>query len=666
MVPTLRASPSPSGLPRRSIVRGFRAHRSPTQLFHRTIRSAIPRSAARTCGIKPVARPFPPWRSRYEAYWRAQPRDRRDPARFLAREGSADAAARLAVLRLDMTLRWEEAGELAETEWYRDRFPDLGNEELVALAYEEFCLREESGKPIEPQNLYDRFPAQREGLTRVLGIHELVGPMTSTVLHPSNSGRPDVPFPEVGETIAGFRLVELLGEGAFARVFLGHERQLADRQVALKVTRRESREPQTLARLQHTHIVPVFSYQLDPATGLHLLCMPYFGRVTLANLLAHPAMEEARHGADILAILDQIEPERATGPKTSATTERETFARLPFAEAPGAVGTPPGRGACACPRSRRAAPRYQAVERPDHGRRPADAARLQPGRVACQRAHSGKSRPSGRHISVHGAGASRGTGRWQPTRGRCASRHLLARCRALRGDGNPPISDHTGSDVEKFDRDPERRGRRALQAGGPDPSDLPRSARLVRSGRLEMFGAEPRRSVPFGPRAGSRPGSGGHEPPAPGRQRALVEPRPQVVLAQSTPAGRGGSDRRRPGQLDLSLVRRANRSHPGSGRGRSLSRERQPVPRARQFRSRRAVLPAWPRTVPRNGRIFENCTKRPERGTSWPRSPCSCRTTPRRSIWRAARCGSHFWDSAETPDEALDQAGQAPPTGSGS
>ena len=94
------------------------------------------------------------------------------------------------------------------------------------------------------------------------------------------------PLPEVGETIAGFRLVEELGRGSFARVFRAEERHLADRPVAMKVTRTGSREPQTLARLQHTHIVPVYSYRTDPATGLHLLCMPYLGRLTLAQCWA--------------------------------------------------------------------------------------------------------------------------------------------------------------------------------------------------------------------------------------------------------------------------------------------------------------------------------------------------------------------------------------------
>ena len=128
--------------------------------------------------------------------------------------------------------------------------------------------------------------------------------------HRSPSARartPDGRFPESGQTIAGFRLVEELGRGSFARVFRAEERRLADRPVVLKVSRLGSREPQTLARLQHTHIVPVHSYRTDRATGLHLLCMPYFGRLTLARVLAEPAVAVARTGADLVAALDRLE-----------------------------------------------------------------------------------------------------------------------------------------------------------------------------------------------------------------------------------------------------------------------------------------------------------------------------------------------------------------------
>src|SRR5262249_24547516 len=78
------------------------------------------------------------------------------------------------------------------------------------------------------------------------------------------------------------------------------------------------REPQTLARLQHTHIVPVHSSRSDPTTGLHLLWMPYFGRLTLARVLAAPEVRTARTGADLVKVLDRLAPRDAPPPGRAA------------------------------------------------------------------------------------------------------------------------------------------------------------------------------------------------------------------------------------------------------------------------------------------------------------------------------------------------------------
>ena len=94
---------------------------------------------------------------------------------------------------------------------------------------------------------------------------------------------PTTRAPRIGETIQGFRLVGELGRGAFARVFLAHQEALADRPVALKVTLRPTREAERLARLQHTNVVPVYS--VHDAAPAQLICMPYLGRVTLADLI---------------------------------------------------------------------------------------------------------------------------------------------------------------------------------------------------------------------------------------------------------------------------------------------------------------------------------------------------------------------------------------------
>ena len=90
-------------------------------------------------------------------------------------------------------------------------------------------------------------------------------------------------LPQVGDEFAGFRLIGELGSGAFGRVYLARQGDLADRPVALKVSTGCFAESQKLARLQHTHIVPVYSFHR--AGPLQAVCMPYFGSTTLATLL---------------------------------------------------------------------------------------------------------------------------------------------------------------------------------------------------------------------------------------------------------------------------------------------------------------------------------------------------------------------------------------------
>ena len=63
----------------------------------------------------------------------------------------------------------------------------------------------------------------------------------------------------------------------------------------LKITAPRSVEPQRLARLQHTNIVPIYSVHQDE--GLLGICMPYLGRRTLADVLRSDrpeAVDQAR------------------------------------------------------------------------------------------------------------------------------------------------------------------------------------------------------------------------------------------------------------------------------------------------------------------------------------------------------------------------------------
>jgi len=242
---------------------------------------------------------------RYEADWRSSPGFRPDPREYLPDDPARRPAVLLALLRADLGLRWNTI-EQCPIEWYRERYPELDGESIVALLYEEYSLREEAGESPRAAEYRARFPQFAESFQEVLEIHDLFGRAGSKGSRGPGSGA--TPLPEAGQTIAGFRLVEELGRGTFARVYLAEERHLADRLVALKVTRTGSREPQTLARLQHTHIVPVYSYLTDGVTGLHLLCMPFLGRITLLQVLNHPDFQTARTGLDLLKLLDRLQP----------------------------------------------------------------------------------------------------------------------------------------------------------------------------------------------------------------------------------------------------------------------------------------------------------------------------------------------------------------------
>ena len=89
-------------------------------------------------------------------------------------------------------------------------------------------------------------------------------------------------MPAVGMSFLGFTLMDELGKGGFGTVFLAHQPDLADRPVALKVSADLFGEPAKLARLQHAAIMPVYS--THETQGLQAVCMPFFGRATLADL----------------------------------------------------------------------------------------------------------------------------------------------------------------------------------------------------------------------------------------------------------------------------------------------------------------------------------------------------------------------------------------------
>jgi serine/threonine protein kinase/tetratricopeptide (TPR) repeat protein len=125
-----------------------------------------------------------------------------------------------------------------------------------------------------------------------------------------------VPFPGAGDALFGYRVREELGRGAFAHVFLAEQADLAGRLVVLKVSAIEGGEPQTLAQMQHTHIVPIYCLHEDRSLGLRAVCMPYFGGATLARTLGHlwGDPEPPTRGSQLAAALVAVRSTPPLGP----------------------------------------------------------------------------------------------------------------------------------------------------------------------------------------------------------------------------------------------------------------------------------------------------------------------------------------------------------------
>jgi serine/threonine protein kinase len=123
-------------------------------------------------------------------------------------------------------------------------------------------------------------------------------------------GGPAPSLPKPGQQIGDFELLRVLGQGSFGKVFLARQVSL-DRQVALKVTANWGCEARTLARLEHEHIVQVFSESVE--SDHRLLCMQYVAGTTLERVIDSLQGRPHREwtGRAILEAIDRLSTETA-------------------------------------------------------------------------------------------------------------------------------------------------------------------------------------------------------------------------------------------------------------------------------------------------------------------------------------------------------------------
>jgi serine/threonine protein kinase/Flp pilus assembly protein TadD len=221
----------------------------------------------------------------------------------------------------EMNRRWR-AGERPLAEEFLASRPDLFDnpEAVLELVAEELYLRQQFGESLDEAAIAARFPRWPRQLRALLECHRVLAP-----------GLAGLQFPEAGQQLGDFQLIAELGRGARGRVFLARQPALSDRPVVVKVSIGGGSEHLSLARLQHTHIVPLYSVHEFPARGLSVLCLPYFGGATLAELLQRlggvpPAR---RSGRDLVTALraacgTSAAPMSAAGP-ACAFYERASY-----------------------------------------------------------------------------------------------------------------------------------------------------------------------------------------------------------------------------------------------------------------------------------------------------------------------------------------------------
>jgi serine/threonine protein kinase len=147
-----------------------------------------------------------------------------------------------------------------------------------------------------------------------VGEAESVSEFTASASDDTSRPRPrlwPVSLPSAGDTVGEFRLLASLGRGVRGAVFLAEQPGLANRVVVLKITPRDGREHLSLARLQHPHIVPLYSVQDLVERDLRLLCMPYLGGTPLTRILneLEPIPVGRRRGQDLLEALNRVQSE---------------------------------------------------------------------------------------------------------------------------------------------------------------------------------------------------------------------------------------------------------------------------------------------------------------------------------------------------------------------
>ncbi len=270
---------------------------------------------------------------RLEAFLKAWETDEVPPSvsHFLPAEpGALRRMTLVELIKADLEARLQAGRSLRSLEEYISEFPELATEMPLDLIFEEFQIRKQAGLAPNVKEYLKRYPRQADELARLLDSQP--GAHVSTSVFATQKKGPGGADLAPGDSIDDFHLLARLGQGAFACVFLARQNSM-QRLVALKVSANRSAEPQTLAQLDHEHIIRVFDQRVLADRGLRLMYMQYVSGGTLQEVVTEVRRTDpaARNGAMLFAAIDRALNERGES-RPAETPLRERFADADWPE----------------------------------------------------------------------------------------------------------------------------------------------------------------------------------------------------------------------------------------------------------------------------------------------------------------------------------------------
>ncbi|WP_280407233.1 serine/threonine-protein kinase [Nocardia brasiliensis] len=248
--------------------------------------------------------------ARFAADWQRSLRDDRLAPPRIADYVPDGAQTRLAILtellRIDLRERWGRAAELGKRiAEYRKEFPEVEQSpDLADLVCAEFSARRRHA-PLPVAEFIAEYPEFADEIRERLAAFDTDEGTADVGAAESAAAVAALAALAPGRRIDDFDLLTDLGAGVLGRVFLARQRSM-QRLVAVRLSAGRASAPQTMAQLDHAHIVRVFDQRvlLEAATP-RLVYMQYLPGGTALGVLEQRRRDpESDGGAVLLRAVD--------------------------------------------------------------------------------------------------------------------------------------------------------------------------------------------------------------------------------------------------------------------------------------------------------------------------------------------------------------------------